>query len=89
MEDDNAGEAFESVIGREYNRELHKALFECLNSLDGQQRRCIVGKYFDGRRGGDRREGKHKPGTRPAITGKELADIAPPGTHKAPERVYG
>lgn len=48
VEDDNAGEAFEGIIDREYNRELHKALLECLNSLDGQQRRCIVGKYFDG-----------------------------------------
>ena len=43
IEDDGAGEAFEGIIDREYNRELHKALFECLNSLDGQQRRCIVG----------------------------------------------
>ena len=48
IEDDGAGEAFEGIIDREYNRELHKALFECLNSLDGQQRRCIVGRYFDG-----------------------------------------
>lgn len=48
VEDDNAGEAFEGIIDREYNRELHKALFECLNSLDGPQRRCIVGRYFCG-----------------------------------------
>ena len=48
IEDGSAWEAFESALDREYGRELHNVLFDCLDGLEDGQRRCILWKYFSG-----------------------------------------
>lgn len=48
IEDGSAWEAFESALNREYGRELHNVLFDCLDNLEDGQRRCIVDRYFAG-----------------------------------------
>lgn len=46
--DPNAGEEFESVEEREYNRQLHEALQEAMDTLQEQHRNILQWRYYDG-----------------------------------------
>ena len=46
--DPNAGEGFESVEDREYNRQLHEALQEAMDTLQEKQRDILQWRYYDG-----------------------------------------
>ena len=46
--DPNAGEGFESVEDREYNRQLHEALQEAMDTLQEKHRDILQWRYYDG-----------------------------------------
>ncbi len=46
--DPNAQEAFEQVEDREYNRQLHEALQEAMDTLQEQHRDILQWRYYDG-----------------------------------------
>ena len=46
--DPSAGEEFESAEDREYNRQLHEALQEAMDTLQEQHRDILQWRYYDG-----------------------------------------
>lgn len=51
--DPAAAQAFQSAEERLYNKQLHKALDECLDAIDARQAAVLRGRYYEGRTQGE------------------------------------